>query len=114
MFRQIKRLCVLITGLVLTGNALSTPILDSDIVSQWPFNGRTQDETHFSPLTQITENNANRLGLAWEFRDFVVRGRTHRGNEASPLVADGVIYFPGPWSVVYAINARTGKLLWKF
>jgi len=47
------------------------------------------------------------------FDDFVVRGRTHRGNEASPLFADGVIYFAGPWSVVYAVDARSGKLIWK-
>src|SRR3954469_22321547 len=71
-------------------------------------------ETHFSPLTQIAPANASQLGLAWEFNDFVVRGRTHRGNEASPIVTDGVMYFSGPWSVVYALDARSGKLLWKY
>ncbi|MDB6086537.1 MAG: Pyrrolo-quinoline quinone [Gammaproteobacteria bacterium] len=76
--------------------------------------GRTFEEARFSPLTQIDPVNVATLGLAWEFNDFVVRGRTHRGNEASPLVSDGVMYFAGPWSVVYSLDARSGKLLWKY
>lgn len=72
------------------------------------------DETHFSPLSQINPGNVQDLGLAWEFNGFVVRGRTHRGNEASPVIAAGVMYFSGPWSVVYALDARSGRLLWKY
>src|SRR4029077_12996022 len=63
---------------------------------------------------QITAANVKDLGLAWEFKDFVVRGRTHRGNEASPVMSDGVLYFSGPWSVVYAVDAVTGRLRWKY
>ncbi|HEY2780325.1 MAG TPA: PQQ-dependent dehydrogenase, methanol/ethanol family [Steroidobacteraceae bacterium] len=81
---------------------------------QWPLYGRTFSESRFSPLKQIDPKNVQHLGLAWEFDDFVVRGRTHRGNEASPIVADGVMYFSGPWSVVYALDARTGKHLWTY
>jgi quinohemoprotein ethanol dehydrogenase len=80
----------------------------------WPVNGRTLSETHFSPLAQIKPSNVQGLGLAWEFDGFVVRGRTHRGVESSPLVANGVMYFSGPWSVVYALDARSGRLLWKY
>jgi quinohemoprotein ethanol dehydrogenase len=86
----------------------------ADVPQEWPLYGRTFEEARFSPLEQIGPSNASTLGLAWEFSDFVVRGRTHRGNEASPLVADGVMYFSGPWSVVYALDARNGKLLWKY
>jgi quinohemoprotein ethanol dehydrogenase len=82
--------------------------------SDWPLYGRTYQEARFTPLKQIDVANAGRLGLAWEFNDFVVRGRTHRGNEASPIVAGGVMYFSGPWSVVYALDARVGTLLWKY
>ena len=82
--------------------------------SDWPLYGRTYQEARFTPLKQIDVANAGRLGLAWEFNDFVVRGRTHRGNEATPIVADGVMYFSGPWSVVYALDARTGTLLWNY
>src|ERR1700724_4666040 len=80
----------------------------------WPLYGRTFAESRFSPLKQIDASNVANLGLAWEFDDFVVRGRVHRGNEASPLVSDGIMYFSGPWSVVYALDARSGQLLWKY
>src|SRR3979490_3122612 len=86
----------------------------ADESHEWPLYGRTFEEARFSPLRQIDTANASTLGLAWEFKDFVVRGRVHRGNEASPLVADGVMYFSGPWSVVYAVDARSGQLLWKY
>jgi quinohemoprotein ethanol dehydrogenase len=86
----------------------------ADESHEWPLYGRTFEEARFSPLKQIDTANASTLGLAWEFKDFVVRGRVHRGNEASPLVSDGVMYFSGPWSVVYALDARSGKLLWKY
>jgi quinohemoprotein ethanol dehydrogenase len=80
----------------------------------WPLYGGTFNEERFSPLARINQANAGQLGLAWSFDDFVVRGRTHRGNEASPIVVDGVMYFSGPWSVVYAVEAKTGKPLWKY
>jgi len=86
----------------------------ADNTSEWPLYGRTADESRFSPLTQITTENVRSLGLAFQFQDFVVRGRVHRGNEATPLMSGGVLYFSGPWSVVYAVDARNGKLLWKF
>ncbi|MEA3151283.1 MAG: quinohemoprotein ethanol dehydrogenase, partial [Gammaproteobacteria bacterium] len=97
--------------LVLLGGGLAVA---KDGRSDWPLYGRTSAETRFSPLTQIDKSNVSRLGLAWEFDDFVVRGRTHRGNESSILVADGVMYFAGPWSVVYAVDARSGTLIWKY
>ncbi|MCU0732970.1 MAG: PQQ-dependent dehydrogenase, methanol/ethanol family, partial [Hyphomonas sp.] len=74
-----------------------------------------QDQTaYFYRVSQVDEENIQDLGVAWEFTDFVVRGRTDRGVEATPVVVDGVMYASGPWSVVYAIDARTGKQLWQY
>jgi quinohemoprotein ethanol dehydrogenase len=102
--------CLVIVGLLLTVRVA----WGADESVEWPLYGRNFEEARFSPLTQIGTDNVSTLGLAWEFNDFVLRGRTHRGNEASPLVADGVMYFSGPWSVVYALDARNGRLLWKY
>jgi PQQ-dependent dehydrogenase (methanol/ethanol family) len=77
--------------------------------ANWVMYGRTQDEQRFSRLRQIDESNVNRLGLIWS-REF----GTTRGLEATPLVVDGVIYTTGSWSVVYAIDARTGDVLWNY
>lgn len=64
--------------------------------------------------TKINAENAAQLGVAWEFNDFVVRGRTHRGVESTPIVVDGTMYFTGPWSVVYALDAKTGAQKWQY
>jgi quinohemoprotein ethanol dehydrogenase len=48
-----------------------------------------------------------RLGLAWSY-DFEM----NRGAEATPLVVDGVMYVTSAWSIVHAIDARTGTRLW--
>lgn len=75
----------------------------------WLSHGRTYDEQRFSPLKKINNENVQRLGLAWYFDT-----DTNRGHEASPIVVDGVMFITAPWSLVYALNARTGELLWKY
>ena len=75
----------------------------------WLLNGRTFDAKHFSPLTQITDKNAGGLGLAWSLD---IPGGM--GVVSEPIVVDGVIYVSAPLSIVYAVDAATGKVLWKF
>jgi PQQ-dependent dehydrogenase (methanol/ethanol family) len=75
----------------------------------WMTNGRTYNEQRFSPLKQINDQNAGQLGLAWYY-DL----DTHRGQEATPIVVDGVMYFSTAWSKVVALNAATGALLWSY
>ena len=75
----------------------------------WMSYGRTYSEQHFSPLTQINDQNVARLGLAWYF-DL----DTRRGQEATPLVIDGVMYFTSAWSKVHALNAASGREIWSF
>src|ERR1700730_950042 len=75
----------------------------------WLTYGRTYSEQRYSPLKRITADNANRLGLAW-FADL----DTNRGQAATPLVIDGVMYVSTAWSMVKAYDARTGRLLWAY
>jgi quinohemoprotein ethanol dehydrogenase len=75
----------------------------------WMSYGRTYDEQRFSPLDQINAGNAGNLKLAWFF-DL----ETARGQEATPLVVDGVMYVSTAWSIVKAFNAATGQLLWSY
>src|SRR5256884_859826 len=82
---------------------------DAATGNNWLLNGRTFDAGHFSPLQQITDKNIGGLGLAW-FLD--VDGAM--GVVSEPIVVDGVIYLSAPLSKVYAVDAATGKLLWKF
>ncbi len=76
---------------------------------QWMSYGRDYGEQRFSPLKSINTETVRRLGLTW-FADF----DTHRGQESTPLIVDGVIYVTTAWSKLYAFDAKTGKQLWKF
>ena len=88
---------------------VSVPRIAAEAGENWLLNGRTFDEAHFSPLSQITDRNVNTLGVAW-FTD--IDGAM--GVVAEPIVVDGVIYLSAPQSSVYAIDAASGKLIWKF
>ena len=78
-------------------------------VDDWLSYGRTYDERRMSPLDSIHEGNVGRLGLAWS-----IELGTNRGIESTPIAIDGVLFATGPWSVVYAIDARAGRLVWSF
>ena len=75
----------------------------------WLSYGRNYAEERYSTLDQINHSNLNQLGLAWS-----LNLNNRRGIEATPIVVDGIMYVTGPWSLVYAIDARKGTLIWKY
>lgn len=75
----------------------------------WPSGGRDYSEQHFSPLTQINVDTISKLGLAWSLD---LEGENSLA--ATPLAIDGVLYFSGSTATVYAVDALSGKILWKF
>lgn len=76
---------------------------------QWPLHGGDAGEQRYSTLTQIKPSNVQQLGLSWWF-DM----QSKRGLEATPLVINGVMYITSTWSRVFALNAKTGELLWQY
>ena len=84
----------------------SNPAPETD----WPTYGLNLSETRFSPLDQIDSDNVSRLGVAWSWEI----PRTGARLEATPLIADGVMYATGPMSFVYALDARTGEEIWQW
>src|SRR5258708_32357857 len=101
--RAIACALAMAAGLAVSGVACSA---DSTDTTQWTSVGRTADEQRFSPLTQINRDNVSRLGLAW-FADF----DTNRGQEATPLAIDGVLYLSTALSKGKAYDDSTGRLL---
>ncbi|MCZ6463797.1 MAG: PQQ-dependent dehydrogenase, methanol/ethanol family [Proteobacteria bacterium] len=77
--------------------------------ANWLTHGRTYAEDRYSPLDLVNAGNVADLRLAWSFPTGL-----QRGHEATSLVVDGVMYTTGSWSVVFALDATTGKLLWKW
>ncbi|MEO1820776.1 PQQ-dependent dehydrogenase, methanol/ethanol family [Pseudomonas sp.] len=77
--------------------------------SQWLSYDRTWAQQRFSPLTQISTENVQQLGLAWS-----IDLDNSRGLEATPLYHEGVLYTSLSWSRVMAVDADSGEILWSF
>ena len=81
----------------------------SSDADNWLSHGRTWDEQRFSPLADVNDANVGELGLAWS-----VDLDTSRGQEATPIVVDGVMFVSTAWSKVMALDAATGAVLWRY
>jgi quinoprotein glucose dehydrogenase len=109
----------LITVLVLTGflgsrcNSVGAATHGSDATKpatvDWPVYGGQLSNDHYSELTQVNRSNVNQLKVAWTY-DTGEPG----GLETSPLIVGRVLYAYTPSQKVIALDAVTGKLLWKF
>jgi quinohemoprotein ethanol dehydrogenase len=77
--------------------------------ANWLTYGGTYSEQRFSGLDQINTHTVAKLAPAWSF-DF----DTYRGQEATPIVVDGVMYVTTAWSKVYALDAKTGRQIWYY
>ena len=86
--------------------------------SDWPHPGRDPGATRHAPLTQIHRDNVKKLEVAWTFdTGDVSDGSTlpsRTSFSATPLVIDGVLYIPSPFSRLFALDAETGEKLWVF
>jgi quinoprotein glucose dehydrogenase len=74
----------------------------------WPAYGG-HDGTHYSSLSQINRDNVKKLVVAWKY-DTGEEG----GIEANPIIVGNVLYATTPHRSVIALDAATGKLIWKF
>jgi quinohemoprotein ethanol dehydrogenase len=77
--------------------------------ANWMSYGRTYDEQRESPLTKINPENIKSLGLAW-YAEF----DTNRGQHATPVVVDGVLYTTTNFSKVFAFDVKTGQQKWAY
>lgn len=89
-----------------------TPVTDAEIQNpdpaDWLSWRRTLDSWGYSPLNQISRDNVADLRMVW------VRPLAPGHQEGTPLVHDGVMYFPGPSDVIEAIDAESGQMLWQY
>jgi quinohemoprotein ethanol dehydrogenase len=74
----------------------------------WAAYGRTFSESHYSPLTEINRDTVSRLNLAWTLDLDITNSLS------TPLAVDGVLYVAAGYSLVHAVDAKTGKLLWRY
>jgi alcohol dehydrogenase (cytochrome c) len=84
---------------------------DQTITHQVVTNGMGRHLQRYSPLDILNKDNVSNLVPAWAFS---LGGEKQRGQEAQPLVYDGVMYITGSYSRLYAIDLATGKELWQY
>ncbi len=89
--------------------AIASPQIAQAQSHDWPVYDGDSSGDHYSSLSQISRRNVSQLHVAWSF-DTGESG----GLEANPLVVSGVVYACTPTRKVVALDAATGKLLWRF
>ena len=78
--------------------------------TEWLTYGHSYSEQRYSTLKQIDAGNVGRLGLAWSLEI----GEGGGAQSATPLFANGVLYGITNWSITFAVDARTGKEIWRY
>jgi PQQ-dependent dehydrogenase (methanol/ethanol family) len=89
-----------------------TPVTDAMLANpapaDWPMWRRTLNNWGYSPLDDITRRNVAQLRMVW------TRPLADGDQEGTPLVHDGIMFFPNPFDITQAFNAATGDLLWEY
>ncbi|MFM0019049.1 glucose/quinate/shikimate family membrane-bound PQQ-dependent dehydrogenase [Paraburkholderia azotifigens] len=124
--------CLVLTGVALAYAAFNDPqeingkVADNAAVSpaqpdahpgDWTAYGRTQAGTRYSPLTQINQDNAKDLQVAWTFQTGDKKGPNDPGeitDEVTPLKVGDMLYLCSPHQILFALDAATGKEKWRF
>ena len=99
--------------------AAATPAANPNGIdpADWPAYGRTQEGTRYSPLQQITPENVKNLQVAWTFRTGDMKGPNDPveiTNEVTPIKIGDLLYLCSPHQILFALDAKTGALKWKF
>jgi quinoprotein glucose dehydrogenase len=94
---------------ILATSALLLFFAAAAMAQDWPAYGGAPENNHYSSLAQISRENIKHLAVAWSF-DTGEEG----GLQTSPIIVAGVLYGLTPTQKVFALEAATGKLLWKF
>src|SRR5262245_24866061 len=104
---------VFLTGIVAarqTRRVDQNALKNAEKGTEWLTYGHGYSEQRYSTLKNIDTTNVSRLGLAWSFEV----GDGGGPQEATPLFANGVLYGITNWSITFALDARTGKEIWRY
>ena len=105
------KLLILTIGAVLGGLLLFNFVQNQIIAtSEWREYLGGPDRAHYSSLKQITPENVNNLQIAWEYHTQDTAGQM----QCNPIIVDGVLYAPTASVQIFALDAATGKELWRF
>ena len=115
------RTAIVVSALTLSTALLSSsgearPVTTDDLVKaqdnagEWLMYGRDYRNWRYSPLAEITPDNAAKLTPVWAMST----GGQFGGLEATPLFHDGVLYFTADYGRVFAVDAKSGNIVWRY
>jgi PQQ-dependent dehydrogenase (methanol/ethanol family) len=78
--------------------------------TEWVSNGMDWGEQRYSTMAQINPGNVGKLALAWSYE----LGPGGGSQQATPLYSNGIVYTVTNWSIVAAVDAKTGKEIWHY
>ena len=91
----------------------TTPDVRKTAAAEWPLVGGDWGNTRYSTLSKINTSNVNQLKGAWMLRLNSGFGPPY-SQQATPVVKDGIMYLPTGEQDVFAIDAKTGNMIWKY
>lgn len=109
--------CTLMVSAALSAPLAGAAVNDQDILNDAKTPGDVvsygmgPQGQRFSPLTKLNTSTVKKLVPAWSFS---FGGEKQRGQEAQPIIHDGVMYVTASYSRAYAVDARTGQKLWEY
>jgi alcohol dehydrogenase (cytochrome c) len=96
--------------------SFAKPVTSDDLVKaqenagEWLTYGRNYRNWRYSPLSEITPDNAAKLAPVWAMST----GGQFGGLEATPLFRDGVLYFTADYARTFAVDAKSGNIIWRY
>ena len=102
-------------------NKTETPVTSTDYavietdLATWKVKGGNAEGTQYSSLSQINKDNVRSLKLAWDYKSGDADTIQNRSQiQCNPIIVDGVLYATSPILKAFALDAATGKEIWKF
>src|SRR5688500_6413841 len=114
-----SRVRLAVLGAALAFGAPGPPTWAEHRPKEWAVHGHDAGGMRFSPLKQIKPRNVDRLRLAWTFRTrerdvgLEAASPTHQAFQSTPHMVDGILYVTTPSSRLFALDAQTGRELWR-
>ncbi len=93
-----------------TGIAAEVKTIQNAVAGDWPSYHRTYDAHRYSPLDQINKSNVHRLSVAWTHQP----GEITQGLQSTPVALDGIIYYSANFNRIFAVDGRTGDVIWHY
>jgi alcohol dehydrogenase (cytochrome c) len=101
---------------MLPSTSYAKPVTSEDLVkaqdnaAEWLTYGRDYRNWRYSPLNEITPDNAAKLTPVWAMST----GGQFGGLESTPLFRDGVLYFSADYARTFAVDAKSGNIIWRY